>query len=263
MQIIKVYCAYFSPGSTTKKIVTGIARSFKDYPIEEINLTDYDVRQRNYSFKENELLIIGVPAYAGRVPAPVVEAVSRFHAEKTPVVLVASYGNRAVDDTLMELKNITTAQGFIPAAAATFIGQHTFLSECALGRPDEKDMAIVAEFGDKIRERLRTAVSYNLKELEVPGTNPYSKPPMGTFPFEVKTNEYCIYCMMCAHVCPVKAISDSNPYDIQHDKCLRCASCIRVCPAQAKSFTKEPFEALQAKLRACIEPRQEPWYTIG
>lgn len=59
MKISKIYCAYFSPGDTTKKVVTGIARSFKDYPVEEINLTDYDVRQNHFRFTENQLLIIG------------------------------------------------------------------------------------------------------------------------------------------------------------------------------------------------------------
>lgn len=263
MKIIKVYCAYFSPGGTTKKVVTGIAESFNDYPVENINLTDYDTRAQRFEFHENDLLIIGVPAYAGRVPAPVVEALSRFHAVNTPVVLVATYGNRAIDDTLMELKKTTFERGFIPVAAASFSCQHTFLSECGLGRPDADDMAVTKELGDKLRERLRLAVTYDMKELDVPGTYPYTKPPMGEFPFRVETNEYCIYCMLCAHSCPVQAISFSNPYDIDHSKCLRCASCVRVCPAQAKSFTKESFAALQDMVRGFAGERKEPWYTIG
>ena len=61
MKISKVYCAYFSPGDTTKKVVTGIGESFNDYPVENINLTDYDMRQNHFRFTENQLLIIGVP----------------------------------------------------------------------------------------------------------------------------------------------------------------------------------------------------------
>ena len=45
MKLNKIYCAYFSPGGTTKKVIGGIAVSFDDYPMESINLTDYDVRQ--------------------------------------------------------------------------------------------------------------------------------------------------------------------------------------------------------------------------
>ncbi len=120
MKISKVYCAYFSPGDTTKKVVTGIGESFKDYPVENINLTDYDMRQNHFRFTENHLLIIGVPVYGGRIPTPVSECLSRFRGISTPVVLVVTYGNRAVDDALMELYKELGSKGFVPVAAASF-----------------------------------------------------------------------------------------------------------------------------------------------
>ena len=58
MQLLKIYYAYFSPGNTTEKVVSHIASSFQNYPVESINLTDYATRQEDYYFKENELLII-------------------------------------------------------------------------------------------------------------------------------------------------------------------------------------------------------------
>lgn len=63
--------------------------------------------------------------------------------------------------------------------------------------PDEEDLKMAGEFGDKLKERLRLLVTYDAGDLEVPGTFPYTKPPMGEFPFKVETNEYCIYCMLC------------------------------------------------------------------
>ena len=262
MQLLRIYYAYFSPGNTTEKVVSHIASSFQNYPVESINLTDYATRQEDYYFKENELLILGVPSYGGRVPIPVIDALSRFSGLNTPVVLVATYGNRDIDDTLMELKKNVTDKGFIPIGAASFVCQHTFLKECAEGRPDEEDLKIAKEFGDKLKERLRLLVTYDTGNLEVPGSFPYTKPPMGEFPFRVETNDYCIYCMLCADVCPVKAISDSNPKDIDNSKCLRCGSCLRICPTQAKSFTEEPFKALQQKLAPLCGIRKENWYTI-
>ena len=72
----------------------------------------------------------------------------------------------------------------------------------------------------------------------------------------------CVGCKVCLQVCPVKAISDSNPKDIDNSKCLRCGSCLRMCPTQAKSFTEEPFKALQQKLAPLCGIRKENWYTI-
>ena len=86
---------------------------------------------------------------------------------------------------------------------------------------------------------------------------------MGEFPFKVETNEYCIYCMLCTDVCPVKAISESNPKDIDSSICLRCGSCLRICPTQAKYFTEEPFKVLQEKLSPLCGVRKENWYTIA
>lgn len=263
MKLTKIYCAYFSPGETTKKVVTGIADSFSDYPVEMINLTDHEVREQFFDMKENDLLILGVPAYAGRIPAPVADALKKFHGINTPVVLIATYGNRAIDDTLMELKHCVTENGFIPCAAGSFVCQHTYLSSVANGRPDEKDMAIIHEMGDKLRERLRLAVTWAFEPLDIPGTYPYTKPPMGQFPFVVETTEYCIYCMLCAEACPVQAISHSNPFSIDNEKCLRCGACLRICPAQAKAFSKESFQALQEKLAPLSDIRKEPWYVIG
>ena len=106
---------------------------------------------------------------------------------------------------------------------------------------------MAGEFGDKLKERLRLLVTYDAGDLEVPGTFPYQT-TNGEFPFKVETNEYCIYCMLCADVCPVKAISESNPKEIDSSICLRCGSCLRICPTQAKYFTEEPFKVLQEKL---------------
>lgn len=263
MKINRVICAYFSPGGTTKKVVKTIASVFSDYPVYNINLADYDARQAHYDFKENDLLILGAPAYAGRLPAPVVAAIEQFHCVNTPVAMVVTYGNRAVDDTLMEMSKTLTGQGFIPCAAATFSCQHTFLSDVALGRPDESDLAIARKMGEELKERLRLAVSYAFQLEQIPGSYPYVKPPMGQFPFVVETSEFCFYCMLCAGVCPMQAISSSNPFEIDNEKCVRCKSCITICPAQAKSFTEEPFKALQKKLEGFIDVRQEPWYIIG
>lgn len=263
MKLLKVYYAYFSPGNSTETVLSEITRAFHDYPVEAINLTNYDSRNMEYHFKENELVIIGSPVYGRRLPVPVTEALSRFSGINTPAVLVATYGNGDIGDTVTELSNVVSEKGFIPVAAATFVCQHTYLSECGQGRPDENDLETAREFGEKLRDRLRLMITYDVKKLDLPGSYPYAKPPMTRFPFNVETNDYCIYCMLCAGICPVKAVSESNPKSIDNDKCVRCGSCLRICPTQAKYFTEEPFRALQKKLAPLCDIHKEPWYTIG
>ena len=221
MKILKVYRVFFSPSGTTRTVVNEIASQFVNFPTEEIDLTRYENRQRKYCFTETDLVIIGAPAYAGRVPAPMVEALSRFIGLTTPVVVVATYGNKALDDTLMELCKVMIQREFIPVAAGVFPCQHTFLPELAQGRPDEKDMEIIHKFGKELRDRLRIAVAYAMKPLTIPGSYPYKKPPMGIFPFQVETSEYCIHCMLCADVCPMQVIDHEDPFSIDHTACIR------------------------------------------
>ncbi len=262
MKLKKIYGAYFSPTGNTKKVVQGLLECFSTYATQEINLTLPEVRREKFRFADNDLLILGVPAYAGRMPKAVVEAVQNFRSTNTPIVLVVTYGNRAIDDTLMELSKVTSEQGFISVGAGVFVAEHSYLKELAQFRPDEKDMQIVKEFGMKLKERLRVLVLYNKTYFKIPGSYPYEKPPMGEFPFLPETNDSCIYCMLCANFCPMEAISMSNPKQIDSKKCVRCTACIRVCPTQAKYMTPEPFAAIQQKLAPLIEVRQEPWYVI-
>lgn len=263
MELKSVSMAFFSPGETTKKVCKTISKAFKDYPVKTIDLTDADAREKKYKFGENDVLIIGAPAYAGRIPRPEREALKKFTGKNTPVILAATYGNKALDDTLIELKNIMCEQGFVPIAAGAFPCQHSFLPELAAGRPDKEDKAKIKEFAAKIREKLDEYEVSDFEEIDVPGSFPYTKPADKVMPFNVETNSGCVYCMICANACPMKAIDMSNPFTINNDICERCGKCISVCPASAKYFTELPFTKLQDVLEKFVKTRIEPWTIIG
>ena len=69
MKIPSLKLVYFSPTDTTKKVVQAIARGIKSDSIEELDITRPGMRIQPLRISENELLIIGVPVYMGRVPA--------------------------------------------------------------------------------------------------------------------------------------------------------------------------------------------------
>lgn len=77
-------------------------------------------------------------------------------------------------------------------------------------------------------------------------------------------NKWILYLLYAMRGCmSVKAISESNPKEIDSSICLRCGSCLRICPTQAKYFTEEPFKVLQEKLSPLCGVRKENWYTIA
>ena len=162
MKIPSLKLVYFSPTGTTKKVVQGIARGINSGSIEELDITRPGARIQPLRTSENELLIIGVPVYMGRVPALVSEWLQALQAHNTPAVCVVVYGNRAYDDALLELTDILTERGCRPIAGAAFIGKHSFSTAetpTAEGRPDAGDLKHAELFGQKIQETLRSVSS--------------------------------------------------------------------------------------------------------
>ena len=51
------------------------------------------------------------------------------------------YGNRAYDDTLLELKTRLKRAGFRCAAAVAAVAEHSIMCQFATGRPDPGDLA--------------------------------------------------------------------------------------------------------------------------
>ena len=143
MKIQSLKLVYFSPTGTTRSVVQSIAQGINTSTKELIDITTPGARKLPLQVSENELLVIGVPVYMGRVPAILTEWLRAGKARTTPVVCVVVYGNRAYDDALLELKDTLVNRGCIPVACAAFIGEHSFSSSetpTAQGRPDADDL---------------------------------------------------------------------------------------------------------------------------
>lgn len=112
---MSVYAIYFSPTRSTEKIVKLLAKEFGSYG--EIDLSKQNSGENVRAFKEDDICVFGVPSYGGRVPAPALERMKKMKGNHAKAVLVAVYGNRAYDDTLLELKEQTEACGFTVVGA--------------------------------------------------------------------------------------------------------------------------------------------------
>jgi flavodoxin len=134
---------YFSPTGTTKKIIEAIATGINSESIIPFDLTNKASQANGFHEFKNEVVIIGVPVYSGRVPKEAVLRMQKLSGNNTPCILVVVYGNRAYDDALLELRNLAIERGFKPIAAAAFIGEHSFSSKqfpIANDRPDIKNL---------------------------------------------------------------------------------------------------------------------------
>lgn len=264
MENKKITIISFSPTGTTTKILNNIALGINVDCIENIDLTSYVENREEVELQKDDLAIIGVPVYGGRVPLDAIERLKQIKANGTLAVVVVVYGNRGYDDALLELKDLVSSKGFFPVAAGAFIAEHSFSNEnspIAAGRPDVADLEEAKEFGRRIVGKLKDIESFEgLVELKIAGDFPYKerKEPFSAAP--VTKEEECIKCKKCITACPVGAITETEVMTTANDKCILCNACVRVCPTQARLITDPGINKISAKLSANLQMRNTPNY---
>lgn len=222
-------------------------------------------------FSPGDLVILGVPVYAGRLPnllLPFLRSIAGNGAWGVPVVL---FGNRDFDDALAELRDILKQGGFIPVAAAAFVGEHSFSSRIAAGRPDDADMDVARQFAGEIVHKLERIAAAPLDadfpDLVLPGApeaeRVYYRPRdaagnnIDIRKVKPLTRHTCYACGVCAAVCPMGAIDARAPGQV-NGICIKCCACVRQCPVQAKYFDDPGYLYHVKELEEKLSGRREP-----
>ena len=255
MEIKTVWAVYFSGTGTTEKVVNTIAQDIAEklgLPCKSVSFNTPAARQQELSFTADDLVVLGVPVYAGRVPNLILPYVrDSIHGNGALVVPVVLYGNRNFDDGLMELRNVTRDNGFHPITAGAFVGEHSFSTTLGAGRPDADDMALVHTLADKTVEKVTALTEAPAEAVAVEGCDPirpYYTPrdrhgnPITTFlkAKPVTDMDKCGGCGLCVQLCPMGSIDPENVANVV-GKCIKCCACVKKCPTGAKYFTDEGY----------------------
>lgn len=252
---MKINLVYFSATHTTKRISTEIANNIGDEVIE------YNIFNKHLTedviIPSNEVLVIGMPVYAGRIPALCVADLQRFKGNNTPVVIVGVYGNREFDDALVEMQDIAEDNGFKVIAAGAFIAQHSIFPKVGIDRPDTGDFAKITGFAVRCKEILTEIKDFSqLSKIKIKGNRPYKTP--GSIPIIPTGGSDCSACGVCAANCPVGAISKDNPRKTDDTKCIHCGRCIVDCPSKARKYRGLVYKAANLKFTTSYKERKEP-----
>ena len=123
---MSIYTITFSPTGGTKRAADRLAAALGPC-VQEIDLTVPGTDYSQFSFCAGDICVVAVPSYGGRVPAAAVSRLAAMEANGAKAVLMAVYGNRAYEDTLLELKETLTQAGFCCAAAVAAIAEHSVM----------------------------------------------------------------------------------------------------------------------------------------
>lgn len=260
MQSIKnIKAVFFSPTGNTKRVVEQLSAQFSQklsVPVEvdDFTLPAAHIDIRTYS--PEDLVIFGVPTYAGRIPNKVLPFVQTlFKGNQTRTIAVVTFGNRSFDNSLSELASELEKNHFSVVAAGAVVCKHAF-AEIGIGRPDTTDQERIAAFADtafkKLQKSEKPLPNASIKRNEaltayyVPlGTD--GKPVNFLKAKPVTDKAKCDNCGVCAVVCPMGSI-DKNDVSLVPGICIKCQACIVHCHTKAKSFNDPLFLSHKAML---------------
>ena len=207
----------------------------------------------SYSIKE-DLCLVAVPSYGGRIPSVVTDMFRNVKADGTKAILAAVFGNRAIDDTLLELQDVLEASGFVCIAGMEAVAEHSLMHQFGTGRPDQQDEKELLEFAAKIMQN-----SEAQRTPAFPGNRPYRE--YNGVPLKPVANGKCTSCGLCAKECPAGAIPLTNPKMTDKDKCISCMHCVAVCPKKARNYSKlVSFIAGRKMKKVCSDRKENKLY---
>ena len=248
---MKLYEIVFSPTGGTRKAADLLMRPLKG-DIVRVDLADRRAEFAAFAPAADDIAVIAVPSFGGRAPEIAITRLSQIRARGTRAVIVCAYGNRAYEDTLVELADACTAAGFTVIGAVAAIAEHSIVRDIAAGRPDARDEAQLSEFAARIKAKLDLGAKTS---PAIPGNRPYK--PNGGGGITPMPTQDCVKCALCAQECPVGAIDSQSVEKVDGAKCVSCMRCVAVCPRGARRLDAERLRAVGAFLEKACAGRRE------
>ena len=245
-----LYLLVFSPTGGTQKAAEALLKGF-DEPYKTVDcLKQADLSA--LSFQKDDICVVAAPSFGGRLPQLFAMRLQTLRGNGARAVPVVVYGNRAYEDTLLELSDLLTAAGFACCAGVAAVAEHSIFRQFAAGRPDADDCAALLRFGKEIRQKLQSG---DANPLEFPGNRPYK--PLKDNPMKPQGTDACITCGTCARECPAGAIPKETPRVTNPALCISCMRCIAVCPVGARKNDDALLGATLERLTPLCAGRKE------
>ena len=251
---MKIHQILFSPTGGTRRVSEILCQGMgKESVVTDLCVKTADIQLPNIN--KDDLAVISMPVFAGRVPALAVERLRMVKPNGAKCVVVAVFGNRAYDDALLEIQDVTSEMGFRVIAAVGAVAEHSIIRRYGNGRPDAVDEQTLRRFGADILGKAEGSVC---TLPAIPGNRPYKKGGKVPHP---KGRRGCNRCGVCARQCPTDAMPFSDPKKGDASKFISCMRCVAACPPGARRIgAVMTFLATQGLKKVCATRKENELY---
>ncbi len=243
---MNVHEIVFSPTGGTGKAAQAIASAWSEAPIKT-DLSDPEADLSKCAISQEDMAVIAMPSFGGRAPAIAIERLKQLKGNGARCVIVCAYGNRAYEDTLVEMEDAAKNCGFRVVAAIAAVTEHSIMPQYAAGRPYAVDVQQLKEFAKQVMDKTDIVT-------QLPGNRPYKKP--GGAGLVPKVTKDCVKCGLCAKNCPVQAI-DRSTLKADSKKCISCMRCVKECPEKARKVNGALVSVAALAIKKACSVRKE------
>lgn len=256
MKPAKSWLCYFSPTGTSRRVAEAVGRGLN---CVQTIVCDVTHGPADVAAGRDDVAVFAVPVYGGHAAAPALQRMERVRGDGTPAVVIVLYGNRAYEHAARELADFVAARGFVPVAAAAFVGEHSYSTArwpIAAGRPDGADCAEAEAFGRIAAAKLAAGGVRAIDAGKLPtarngmlsmwrfvrfvlGYRRRQKSRPQRVAVETSADR-CTHCGRCVKLCPAGAVAAGDELHTDAGRCIRCCACVKGCPVGARSYDS-PF----------------------
>ena len=236
----------FSPTGGTEKVARIIGKHWSEDPVK-IDLSDANIHFTKCKVTQQDMALIAMPSFGGRAPAVAIERLKQISGNGAKCTLVCVYGNRAYEDTLVEMEDAAKECGFQVVAAIAAVAEHSIMPQYAAIRPDVSDEKQLEQFAHQIANKSEVCNS-------IPGSRPYKK--AGGAGLVPKPDKSCAGCGLCAEKCPTQAI-ETIRFSADGKRCISCMRCLKLCPQNARKINGMMVSAAALAIKKACSVRKE------